>query len=178
MYYLTALCLGFLVCKMVTWGSGELLHTEYTVQCLGSSKRSMELVILTRQGQPYSKFPRMQRTLSVFPQAQPRANSWRGWAPVNKPPGGVTIFSLVPASSHPHLCFSILVLALISLFFSVFLKLLILYWSIADEQCCESFRWRAKGLSHTYTRIHSSLSSPPIQAGTEHWAEFPVLHLF
>ena len=33
-----------------------------------------------------------------------------------------------------------------------------------------------KGLSHTYTCIHSSPNSPPIQADIEHWAELPVLH--
>ena len=107
MYYLTALCLGFLICKTVTWSSGELLHTECTVQCLGSIKRSMELVVLTHQGQPYSKFPWIQRTPSVFPRAQPQANSWRGWAPVNKPPGGVdNLFFgacfLTPPSLFPH----------------------------------------------------------------------------
>ena len=35
--------------------------------------------------------------------------------------------------------------------------------------------WTAKGLSHTYTCIHSPPDSPPIQAATQHWAEFPVL---
>ena len=33
-----------------------------------------------------------------------------------------------------------------------------------------------KGLSHTYTCIHSPPNSPPIQAATWHWAEFPVLY--
>ena len=33
-----------------------------------------------------------------------------------------------------------------------------------------------KGLSHTYTRIHFPPNSPPIQAATWHWAEFPVLY--
>ena len=49
------------------------------------------------------------------------------------------------------------------LFFSFFFKLFILYWGTADEQCCDSFRWKAKGLSHRYS-IHSPPSSPPIQA--------------
>ena len=26
---------------------------------------------------------------------------------------------------------------------------------MANQQCCDSFRWTAKGLSHTYTCIHS-----------------------
>ena len=30
-----------------------------------------------------------------------------------------------------------------------------LYWSITDWQRCDSFRWAAKGLSHTYTCIRS-----------------------
>ena len=31
---------------------------------------------------------------------------------------------------------------------------------------CDSFRWTAKGFSHTYTCIHSHQNSPPIQAAT------------
>ena len=42
------------------------------------------------------------------------------------------------------------------------------YWSIAEEQCCDSFRW----LSHTHIYIHSSPSPSSFQAGTQHWAEF------
>ena len=45
----------------------------------------------------------------------------------------------------------------------VFLKLVILYWSIADEQCCDRFRWTAKGLSiyiYTYMHITILLSAP------------------
>ena len=30
-----------------------------------------------------------------------------------------------------------------------------LYWGIADQQCCGSFRWRVKVLSHIYTYIYS-----------------------
>ena len=33
-----------------------------------------------------------------------------------------------------------------------------------------------KGLSHTYTCIHSPRDTPSIQAATYHWAEFPVLY--
>ena len=33
-------------------------------------------------------------------------------------------------------------------------KLFILYWGIADWQCCSSFRWIVKGLSHIHTCIH------------------------
>ena len=55
-----------------------------------------------------------------------------------------------------------------------FLKKFILYWGIADKQCCESSRWTAKGLSHTYTCTHSPPNLPPIQAATWPWAEFPV----
>ena len=56
----------------------------------------------------------------------------------------------------------------------IYFWLLILYWSIADEQYCDSFRWTAKGLSHTHTCIHSPPNSPPTQAATEHWAELSV----
>ena len=33
---------------------------------------------------------------------------------------------------------------------------------IANEQCCDSFRWRAKGFSLTWTGIHSPPNSTPI----------------
>ena len=56
----------------------------------------------------------------------------------------------------------------------IYFWLLILYWSIADEQYCDSFRWTAKGLSRTHTCIHSPPNSPPTQAATEHWAELSV----
>ena len=36
-----------------------------------------------------------------------------------------------------------------------------LCWSIASEQCFSSFRWTAKGLSRTYTCIHSLPNTPP-----------------
>ena len=39
-------------------------------------------------------------------------------------------------------------------FFNSDFKLFILYWRIADEQCC-SFRGTAKGLSHRYTYLFS-----------------------
>ena len=39
--------------------------------------------------------------------------------------------------------------------FLFILKLFILYWNIADEQCWNSLRWTAKGLRHTYTCTHS-----------------------
>ena len=32
---------------------------------------------------------------------------------------------------------------------------------IANQQCFDSFRWTVKGLSHTYTRIHSPPNFPP-----------------
>ena len=37
---------------------------------------------------------------------------------------------------------------------------------IVTKQCCDCFTWTAKGLSHTYTGIHSPPNSPPIQAAT------------
>ena len=48
--------------------------------------------------------------------------------------------------------------------------------SMADEQCCDRFRWTAKGRSHAYTCIHPPQDPPPIQAATWHWAESPVLY--
>ena len=39
-----------------------------------------------------------------------------------------------------------------------------------------SFRWTAKGLSHTYTCIRSPLNSPSVQAATWHWPEVLVLY--
>ena len=44
------------------------------------------------------------------------------------------------------------------LIFIIFNTKNILYWIIANLQCCGSFRWTAKGLSHTYACIHSSPS--------------------
>ena len=32
-------------------------------------------------------------------------------------------------------------------------KLFILCWRVANQQCCDGFRWTAKGLSQTYTCI-------------------------
>ena len=43
-------------------------------------------------------------------------------------------------------------------------KRFILYWSIADKQCCDNFRWTANGLNHIYTCIHSLPNSLPIQS--------------
>ena len=55
-------------------------------------------------------------------------------------------------------------------------QLFILDWNIASERCCDNFRWTAKGLSHTYTCIHSPLASLPVQAAKQCWAGFPVLY--
>ena len=60
--------------------------------------------------------------------------------------------------------------------FSVVSELFILHWVIAKEQCCDSFRWTAKGFSHTYTGMHSPPNSPPIQVATWHGTESPVLY--
>ena len=57
-------------------------------------------------------------------------------------------------------------------FFYFLFKRFILYWIIANWQCCHSFRWTAKWPSHTYTFIHFPPNSPPIQAAPQHWAEF------
>ena len=40
--------------------------------------------------------------------------------------------------------------------------------NIANEQCCDGFRWPAKGRSHAYAGIHSPLNSPPIRAAASH----------
>ena len=51
---------------------------------------------------------------------------------------------------------------------------------MTDQQWCDSFGWTAKGLSPTYTCIHSPPDSPTIQAATEHgqllvsWVTKPV----
>ena len=44
---------------------------------------------------------------------------------------------------------------------------------IADYPCCDTFRWRAEGLCHSYACVHSPPDSPPIQTVTEHGAELP-----
>ena len=51
-----------------------------------------------------------------------------------------------------------------------------MHWNIADLQCCDSFRWRAKGLRYTWTCTHSTPNLHPIQAAKYHWAEFAVLY--
>jgi len=43
----------------------------------------------------------------------------------------------------------------------------IFYWDVADEQRCDRFRWTAKGLSDSYTCMHSPLNSPPTQAAAQ-----------
>ena len=54
----------------------------------------------------------------------------------------------------------------LTLFFPSTFNLFILCWGRTDEQYSGSFRWTVKGLSHTYTCIHSPPNSPPIQAAT------------
>ena len=44
---------------------------------------------------------------------------------------------------------------------------------IADYPCCDTFRWRAEGLCHSYACVHSPPDSPPIQTVREHGAELP-----
>ena len=56
-------------------------------------------------------------------------------------------------------------------FYFILLKLFILHWNIANQQCRDDFRWPAKGFNHTYTCVHSAPNSPPIQAATEHWVD-------
>ena len=51
-------------------------------------------------------------------------------------------------------------------FFNCFLKTLYFVLGYHQLTMFDSFRWTAKGLSHTYTCIHSPPSSPPIQAVT------------
>ena len=50
-----------------------------------------------------------------------------------------------------------------------------LNWESSWLTFCDNFRWTAKWLSHTHICVHSPPNSPPIQAATHHWAEFPVL---
>ena len=53
-------------------------------------------------------------------------------------------------------------------------KLFILSWSIADRQCCDSFRWTAKGIQpHICTHLFSP-TLPSTPGCHVHWAEFPV----
>ena len=45
-------------------------------------------------------------------------------------------------------------------------KFLILYWSIADLKCCDSFRWTTRGPSHTFTL--SILPQTPLPSRLPH----------
>ena len=49
---------------------------------------------------------------------------------------------------------------------NTFFYLCILYWSITNLQCCDSFRWEAQGLSHAYPCIHSPQS--PLRSRLPH----------
>ena len=55
------------------------------------------------------------------------------------------------------------------------IKIFILYWSIADEQCCDSFRWTAKGLSHTISFFFFFLSYWVVWVLYRFW--IPTLYL-
>ena len=50
----------------------------------------------------------------------------------------------------------------------VFLKTFYFILEYTNQQCCDSFRLSAKGLSHKYTCVHSPSNSLPIQTATEH----------
>ena len=56
----------------------------------------------------------------------------------------------------------------------LFFHLFILYWNIADWQCCDGFGYTVEWLSCTRTYGCSPPSSSSIQA-TWQWAEFPAL---
>ena len=57
-------------------------------------------------------------------------------------------------------------------FLKLFIFLLEYTWLIMWQ-----FQVQGEGLTYTYTRIHSPPNSPPIQAATWHWVEFPVLSI-
>ena len=59
---------------------------------------------------------------------------------------------------YQMMCMHLLRSVLIFLFSSS-CKLLILYWGIANSQCCDSFRWTA--IHHIYTYIHSPQAPLP-----------------
>ena len=94
-------------------------------------------------------------------------HTWGAWGAARR----TVCWKRTGHGSHSVACFSqipriIHRLQVIITGYLSFIKLFILHWSIADKQCCDGFRWTAKGLSHTYTCIHSLLNSPPIQAAT------------
>ena len=49
-------------------------------------------------------------------------------------------------------------------------------YSQLTHNAVNSFRWTAKGLSHTQTCVHSPPDPLPIRAAVWHWAELPVLY--
>ena len=54
---------------------------------------------------------------------------------------------------------------------TIFLKLILYGVEPINKQCCDSFRWPVKGLSHTYACIHSPPNSLPIWSATKHWKD-------
>ena len=51
-----------------------------------------------------------------------------------------------------------------------------LYWSIVDWQCCFSFRYTAKWVSHIYIYIYIYKYWLFLRFFSEYWVEFPVLY--
>ena len=51
-----------------------------------------------------------------------------------------------------------------------FLRLFILCWGMANQQCCDSFRLTVKGLQ-SYLYMYLFPNSPPSQAAIEPWAD-------
>lgn len=66
-----------------------------------------------------------------------------------------------------HLCLFLTASPVIVLLILFLLNFFILYWSIADEQRCDSVRCTKKQLSRTYSCIHPPPGSARIQAATE-----------
>ena len=75
------------------------------------------------------------------------------------------IFPLILIASLPWRCYVSTSPNSHTVLYTFFL-LFVLYWSIVDKQCCDSFECTAKRSSQTYTCIHSPPGSPPIQAAT------------
>ena len=150
--WLTCLCSSYLICKMGTKWFNQLNRIHCTVSLQAPSSAFQ----VTDPRLAWVVISRVCRYLS-FLGSFPLGPVWRNvpacLGVYNWNRYHLLTFGHVPALyQHSHTSSHI---ALKEVYFHLhfpifFPELFILYWGMASEQCCDSFRWTAKGLSHTY----------------------------